>query len=134
MKSKNGQLFSRREFTRRAAVLGATASLVNAEVILPKVAAGQSAPAAPNLTPAGQAEAESRYQQIVSLYGEHLDEAQKTNIKRMCVELQPSLERIRAFKLENGDAPALYLKPLLEREKKPQAASKSSSTGSSKKF
>jgi hypothetical protein len=133
MKRKNGQLFSRREFAQRAALLGATASLVNAEVILPKVAAGQSAPPAPDLTPAGQAEAESRYQQIVSLYGEHLDEAQKTNIKRMCVELQPSLERIRAFKLENGDAPALYLKPLVEREKRPQAAPKSASTGSSKK-
>jgi hypothetical protein len=133
MKNKTGQLFSRREFAQRVAMLGATASLVTVEVILPKVAAGQSAPAAPNLTPAGQAEVESRYQQIMSLYGEHLDEAQKTNIKRMCAELQPSLERIRAFKLENGDAPALYLKPLIEREKKPQAAAKSSPAASSKK-
>jgi hypothetical protein len=133
VKNKNGQLFSRREFAQRAAMLSATASLVSAEVILPKVATGQSAPTASTLTPAGQAEVDSRYQQILSLYGEHLDEAQKTNIKRMCAELQPSLERIRAFKLDNGDAPALYLKPLVEREKKQEPAAKSSPNASSKK-
>lgn len=133
MKNKNGQLFSRREFAQRAAMLSATASLVSAEVILPKVFEDQSTPSAPNLTPAGQAEVESRYQQILSLYGEHLDEAQKINIKRMCVELQPSLERIRAFKMDNGDAPALYLKPLVEREKKQEAAAKSLPIAGSKK-
>lgn len=114
-------------------MLSATASLVSAEVILPKVFEDQSTPSAPNLTPAGQAEVESRYQQILSLYGEHLDEAQKINIKRMCVELQPSLERIRAFKMDNGDAPALYLKPLVEREKKQEAAAKSLPIAGSKK-
>jgi hypothetical protein len=38
----------------------------------------------------------------------------------MCMDLQPTLEKIRKYKLENGDSPALFLKPLLDREKKPQ--------------
>lgn len=125
MKNKNGRTLSRREFAQRAAMLSATASLVPTEVILSKsqaATAPQSPQAAPKLTDAGQAEADSRYQQILSLYSERLDDEQKANIKRMCAELQPSLERIRGFKLENGDAPALYLKPLVEREKKPQAS------------
>jgi hypothetical protein len=136
MKNKNGQLLSRREFAQRAAMLSATASLVPAEAILfrtPLASAAQSSESAPRLTPDGQAEAESRYQQILSLYGNRLDEEQKANIKRMCAELQPMLERIRNFKLENGDAPALYLKPLVEREKKPQPGPKSQPVASSKK-
>jgi len=34
-------------------------------------------------------------------------------------ELQKALETLRKAELENGDAPALYLKPLVEREKNP---------------
>lgn len=127
MNKKRGQLLSRREFARRAAVLSATASLVPAGAILPatpETSLGQGAETGPKLTVEGQAEAESRYQQILNLYGSRLDEEQKSNIKRMCAELQPTLERVRSYKLENGDAPALYLKPLVEREKKPQAALK----------
>lgn len=124
MKNKNARTLSRREFAQRAAMLSATASLVPSEVILPRshaAPAPQTTQSAPKLTDAGQAEADSRYQQILSLYSDRLDDAQKANIKRMCTELQPSLERIRSFKLENGAPPALYLKPLVEREKKPQA-------------
>jgi hypothetical protein len=136
MNKKRGQLLSRREFARRAAVLSATASLVPAGAILPatpETSPGQGAEAGPKLTVEGQAESESRYQQIVSLYGSRLDEDQKSNIKRMCAELQPALERVRSYKLENGDAPALYLKPLVEREKKPQAAVKPQPGSGSKK-
>jgi len=125
MNNKNGALFSRRQFTRRAAVLSATASLVPAEAILPKVPPvpdAQDAQAGPKLSATGQAEAGARYQQVLTLYGERLDDGQKAHIKRMCTELQPMLERIRGFPLANGDAPALYLKPLVEREKKPQPA------------
>jgi hypothetical protein len=128
MKTKLGRTLSRREFAQRAAMLSATASLIPAEVIRPQAppsAPQQTAPSQPKLTNAGQAEAESRYQQILSLYSEHLDDTQKANIKRMCEELQPSLERIRSFRLQNGDVPALYLKPLVERDKKPQPPSTS---------
>jgi hypothetical protein len=135
MKNKSGRTLSRREFAQRAAMLSATASLVPAEVIRPQappaVAPPQTAPTAPKLTNAGQAEAESRYQQILSLYSDHLDDTQKANIKRMCDELQPSLERIRNFPLQNGDAPALYLKPLVERDRKPQPVPATSKPGTS---
>jgi hypothetical protein len=125
MNKKNGSLLSRRQFTRRAAVLSASATLAPAGALLPasSASARQAAPNAPQLSPQGQLEADSRYQQILSLYGDHLDDAQKANIKKMCADLQPTLEKIRKFNLENGNAPALYLKPLVERGKKPQPTS-----------
>jgi len=123
MKNRNGALFSRREFAQRAAMLSATAPLVPAEAILPQVdptRESQAAQTEAKLSATGQVEADARYQQVLTLYGDRLNEEQKANIKKMCAELQPMLERIRSFPLENGDAPSLYLKPLVEREKKPQ--------------
>lgn len=123
MKDKNGRLLTRREFAERAALLSATASLAPAEAVFPSTSSDpgpQAAPSMPKLSDAGQAEANSRYQQIIDLYGNRFDEAQKADLKRMCAELQPSLEHVRSYALQNGDAPALYLKPLVEREKKPQ--------------
>jgi hypothetical protein len=125
MKKPGDGLLSRREFARRAALLSATASLVPAEVIVPRegIAPAATIPQTPlSLSAAGQIEADSRYQQILSLYGARFEEEQKAELKRMCAELQPMLEKVRDFKLDNGDAPALYLKPLVEREKKPAAA------------
>ena len=58
----------------------------------------------------------------MELYGSRFNDEQKASLKRMCAEMQPSLEHIRAYELQNGDAPALYLKPLVERGKKPQPA------------
>jgi hypothetical protein len=134
MTNKPQRTLSRREFAQRAAMLSATASLVPAGVI----ASGTTAPAqipteVPKLSDAGHAEAESRYQQILSLYGSRLDDEQKANVKRMCAELQPMLDRIRGYALQNGDAPALYLKPLVERPKKPQSATKPQPSPASKK-
>jgi hypothetical protein len=123
MNTKSGSLLSRRQFTRRAALLSATVSLVPTESLLPAsghAAAPQSLQNAPQLSPEGQLEVDSRYQQILSLYGNRLDEAQKANIKKMCADLQPALQKVRKFNLENGNAPALFLKPLVEREPKPQ--------------
>jgi hypothetical protein len=134
MKNKDDRTITRREFAQRAAMLSATASLMPADVLQASeqaVAPAQTPQSGPKLSEAGQTEADSRYQQILSLYSDHLDEAQKANIKRMCAELQPSLERVRNFKLDNSDAPALYLKPLYERDKKPQAASATSPAGAS---
>ena len=127
MKDKCELVISRREFAQRAAMLSATASLVPAGVMLPSGtgALRQIPDSAPQLSDASAAEAESRYQQILSLYSNRLDEEQRANVKRMCAELQPLLERIRSFTLENGDPPALYLKPIVERAKRPQSATKS---------
>jgi hypothetical protein len=51
----------------------------------------------------------------------------------LCIFMQPSLEHVRAYPLENGDVPAVFLKPLFEREKKPQGAPAAPSAAASAK-
>ncbi len=122
---------SRRQFARRAALLSASASIVPAVSVFAdtlQTPPAQQTPAAhPNLSPESQAEAEARYQQILSQYGSRFSAEEKTSLRDMNLVTQASLDKVRAFSLENGDAPALYLKPLVEREKKtvqpPAAAS-----------
>lgn len=123
MSTKGDSTISRREFARRAAFVSAAASLSPANLLgAGSVAARppEQQPAnAPKLSPESQAEVETRIQSIFAQYGNRLSEAQKADIRRLAVESQPSLDRLRAFPIENGDGPALYLKPLMEREKKP---------------
>jgi hypothetical protein len=123
MGNPNHSTISRREFARRAAYVSAAASLTPANLLHSGIAASplptpQSANA-PKLSPESQAEVDSRIQAILAQYGKRLSEAQKTDIRRLATEAQPPLDRLRAFATENGDGPGLYLKPLLEREKKP---------------
>jgi len=125
MSTKSDSTISRREFARRAALVSAAASLAPSNLLgagAKSVAAGppeQQPAKAPRLSPEGQAEVETRMQSILAQYGGRLSEAQKADIRRLAAESQLSLERLRAFQTENGDGPALYLKPLMEREKKP---------------
>jgi len=126
MKKRIGAVLSRREFARRAALLSATSVVSPAAMLdLPSAGGGdyQVDAGGPKLSPEGQAEASARYQQVLSLYGERLNDEQKTRVKKMCAELQPALDHIRSYELENGNAPALYLKPLYEREKRQQSTS-----------
>jgi hypothetical protein len=118
MNSKDGPVISRRQFARRAALLSATVTVVPAEAFLPATSSALAQQPSTQLSPESQLEADSRYQQVLSLYGSRLDDTQRGNIKKMCTDLQPMLERIRKFDLQNGNSPALYLKPLVEREKK----------------
>ena len=123
MGKKNQSAISRREFARRAAFVSAAASLtpghlLNAAPLTSPVEA-QQPPNAPKLSPEGQVEVESRIQAILNQYGSRLSDAQKADIRRLATEAQPPLDRLRAYTTDNGDGPALYLKPLLEREKKP---------------
>ena len=116
---------SRREFARRAAFGAASATLLPLNEFIP--AAEASAPTQPFQTPASdaklspqsQAEAESRYQTILQQYPDRFSEAQKADLKRLCLAFQPSLDHLRAFAISNSDLPALYLKPLVDRDKKP---------------
>jgi hypothetical protein len=114
---------SRRQFARRAALLSASASIAPAASVfaepLNEAAAQEAAAAHPNLSAESQAEAEARYQQILSQYGGRFSAEEKASLREMNLVTQGSLDKVRAFSLENGDAPALYLKPLVEREKKP---------------
>jgi len=136
---------SRREFARRAALASAPAIVVPAMAAwspappsavspLPQapaaVASAQTATASaanaqdpnlPKLSAEGQAEVDARIQSILGQYGSRLSEEQKTDIRRLSVLAQPPLDRLRAYHLENADGSALYLKPLVEREKKPVA-------------
>ena len=120
MNGKKRSGISRREFARKAAIVTA-ASFVPGSVTAASTiseAPSQQPPDMPPLSPEGQAEAEARYQTILNLYGSRFSEAQKADLRRLCFAAQPSLDRLRSFAIENGDAPSLYLKPLIEREVK----------------
>jgi hypothetical protein len=138
MAEKNGKAMSRREFARRAAIASA-ASFVPANVLTTGVAQSPAAPPAsgaqqppnlPNLSAESQAEAEARYQMILSQFGSRFSEEQKADLRRLCMVAQRPLDRLRAYPVENGDGVALYLKPLVEREKKAVATP---TTGAGKK-
>jgi hypothetical protein len=127
--------FSRREFARRAALGAATAAAFPLHELVPSGAASeapsmqtaaqtspQNPAGAPKLSLQSQAEADFRFQAILNQYPDRFSEAQKTDLRRLCVALQPPLDHIRAYPISNGDLPALYLKPLVDRDKKPAAA------------
>jgi hypothetical protein len=123
MNKKQGIEITRREFARRAAMISATASLAPANLLATEVASHAPAAQQPSnptkLSLASQTEADSRLQAIFNEYGSRFSEAQKADLRRLCAEAQPGLDRLRAYATENGDGPALYLRPLMEREKKP---------------
>ena len=125
MGSKNGSAISRREFARRAAFVSAAASLSPANLLGAESAVASSAafqtPTGPKLSLESQKETESRLQAVFSEYGSRLNDAQKADLRRLAADGQAALDHLRAFPTDNADGPALYLKPLMEREKKPSS-------------
>jgi hypothetical protein len=73
----------------------------------------------PKLSPESQAEVDARIGTIFALYGKRFSDDQKADLRRLCAVAQSPLDRLRAYAVENADGPALYLKPLVEREKNP---------------
>lgn len=123
MNNRKRPAISRREFARRAALVSAASFVPVAAVPLDRNALQPlSLPEQDQsqLSPQSQAEAEARYQAILASYGARFNEEQKKELRRLSLSVQPSLDRVRAYPIENADAPALYLKPLVEREKKPE--------------
>jgi hypothetical protein len=129
MSENHGDAISRREFARRAAIASAV-SLVPANVLSsgapvspapPKASRAQLPDDLPKLSAESQAEAEARHQAILSQFGSRFSEDQKKEMRRLCALSQRSLDHLRAYAVENGDGVALYLKPVVEREKKPVA-------------
>ena len=143
--TKSGGI-SRREFARRAAIASAVATVApaaalattearssaSATVAAPDFRGRLSSPSSnpsspepqqptslPKLSPESQAEVDARIETIFAQYGKRFSDEQKGDIRRLCAVAQPPLDRLRAYALENGDGPALYLKPLVEREKNP---------------
>jgi hypothetical protein len=121
MNGKSGSPISRREFARRAAIVSAVSmvptSALPARPSMEDPSLDQSSDT-PSLSTESNAEAEARYQTILGVYGSRFSDAQKSDLRRLCFAAQPSLDHLRAYTIENGDCPALYLKPLVEREKK----------------
>ena len=128
MHQKKGPAISRREFARRAAIAPAVASLGLANALdagsPAPTAQAQSEPVA-KLPADSRAEVEARIDAINKQYGKRFSKEQHSDIRRLCMLAQPPLERLRAYANENGDSPALYLKPLVERDKKPAAPPRS---------
>lgn len=58
------------------------------------------------LSPGAQKEVEMKVASIFRKYGDHLSDDQKADIRRIMAESQEGLEKMRTFKLENGDQPA----------------------------
>ena len=125
MKQNKDHKLSRREFAQRAALLSATASIAPAGMMLPAEAlpnALASAQAAdlPKLSAESQTEADARFQIVLSRYGNRLSDEEKQRTKALCYSLQTTIEQVRAYPLNNGDVPALFLKPLIDRDNKPK--------------
>ena len=115
-------LLGRRQFALGAAA-AATTALISKGNALPIDAMVQAAVESPaslepqsleaktktamaKLSPAAQAEVEMKAASIFRKYGDRLSDEQKADIRRIMAESQEGLEKMRAFKLENGDQPA----------------------------
>ena len=131
-------LLGRRQFALGAAA-AATTALISKGNALPIDAMVQAAVESPaslepqsleaktktamaKLSPAAQAEVEMKVASIFRKYGDRLRDQQKADIRRIMAESQEGLEKMRAFKLENGDQPADAFRAYRSEEK--PAASK----------
>jgi len=120
---------SRREFARRAAFLTVAAPLASANPLIgaefPSHSDDQQLPKLPpnfpKLSDQSRAEVEDRYNTILKQYGSRFTAEQKADLRRLCFLAQPPLDNLRAYSIKNADSPALYLKPTVERDKKPTA-------------
>ena len=135
---------SRREFARRAALLSLAAPIAAPLAAAAPLPAGSVSMAAddqlpklppnfPKLSDQSRAEVEARYESIVKQYSGRFNDQQKAELRRLSFLAQPALDNLRAYTIHNGDSPALYLKPLVEREKKPAKPSSPSPAATAKK-
>ena len=76
------------------------------------------------LSASAQAEVEMKVASIFRKYGDRLNDEQKADIRRIMAESQEGLEKMRAFKLENGDQPADAFHAYRQEEKPRQQKSR----------
>jgi hypothetical protein len=115
---EDAKKLTRRDFARAAAVAAATATVAIAprgEALARHVAAANGTHAANHLgaddaASARQAEIDARVSDVVRRYGDRLSAEQKAEVRRLVGELQKSLDKLRAYPLENGDQPATVLR------------------------
>ena len=139
-------LLGRRQFALGAAAVATNALIpkgngLTMDVVAQAAVADQSLEAKTRaamakLSASAQAEVEMKVASIFRKYGDRLNEEQKADIRRIMAESQEGLEKMRAFKLENGDQPAdafrayrAEAKPGVARE---QAVTKPAKTSSQK--
>jgi hypothetical protein len=130
-------LLGRRQFALGAAA-AATTALISKGNALPADFLAQTAAAGGNSSPeektraamaklsaSAQAEVEMKVASILRKYGDRLSDEQKADIRRIMAESQEGLEKMRAFKLENGDQPADAFRAYLSEAKSGEAKLKS---------
>ena len=111
-------LLGRRQFALGAAAAATTALIPKGNGLTINALAQSAAPAGDTsveaktraamakLSASAQAEVEMKVASIFRKYGDRLSDEQKADIHRIMAESQEGLEKMRAFKLENGDQPA----------------------------
>jgi hypothetical protein len=110
-------LLGRRQFALGAAAAATTAlipkgnalpidALAQTAVTGDSSVEGKTRRAMAKLSPSAQAEVEMKIASVFRKYGDRLSDEQKADIRRIMAESQEGLEKMRAFKLENGDQPA----------------------------
>lgn len=126
--SGNSRKISRRQFARDAALAGATAALLPSSALAqpqgPATAAPEQLPPSvaadyAKLPPGSQSEVDAKYQTVLRCYGARFTAAQKTEVRRQLIATQKALDALRAFSLENSDAPATVFRPYLRSSEVP---------------
>lgn len=95
--------FSRRGLGRRAAL--AVAAGVSKDAVAAPQPQGQ-----PPLDTADQAEVDAKYANVLRVYGSRLSDDQKNRVRGVLGRHQRMPARVRAFPIENSDAPATGLR------------------------
>ena len=121
-------LLGRRQFALGAAA-AATSALLPGDLLAQAAGADKSFEektrvAMAKLSASAQAEVEMKVASIFRKYGDRLNDEQKADIRRIMAESQDGLEKMRAFKLENGDQPADAFRAYLKEEKSRQQKSR----------
>jgi hypothetical protein len=111
---------SRREFGLDAAVVAALSLSVSPTALLaerrdrdnisPTIAAGEQETGAPKLTAEQSRDVEAKLANITRKYGERLSDEQRKHLRRILAYNETMLAPIRAYALQNGDAPVTVLK------------------------
>jgi hypothetical protein len=109
-------MISRRDFSFRLAgilaVAGRPANLPAAQesAAKPSTSTASSSPASQEgLSQTEQEEVESRYQNVIRVWGHRLSSEQRERVHRVLVANTRMMQPMRAFQLENGDPPAQVL-------------------------
>jgi len=128
-------LLGRRQFALGAAAAAATSALLPGDLLAQTAASADQSTDAQSLdkktraamaklSASAQAEVEMKVASIFRKYGDRLNDEQKADIRRIMAESQEGLEKMRAFKLENGDQPADTFRAYLKEEKPRQQKSR----------